>query len=378
MAQASSRNVVSCFLHAAFAWLAPCESIAGRVHPNLEATLAAKPPGEMVPIIIELESRANPSTAAAAHRGNRQARRNAVVEALRDVSNRTQKPLLQALAAEQPTAPWAKLSSFWIFNGLSTTATQKAIARIAARPEVREVRLDRTIAPPRLKTAVTPAPASAEAVWNITQIRAPEVWALDPAYDGTGIVIGSFDTGVDVTHPDLAPRYRGNHAISWFDPYHQHSTPVDPNGHGTHTTGTALGGDASGFQIGVAPGAKWIAAKAWNDRGNATVSAFHRIFEWFLAPGGDPANAPHIVNNSWGMDPPDCFLGWRHQAWRAAGIFRRSPSNDGQGAGRCSRRAITRTFAVGATDPDDVVAEFSGEDRRSATARSSPTSARPA
>ena len=78
-------------------------------------------------------------------------------------------------------------------------------------------------------------------------IRAPEVWALGPGYTGAGVVVGSFDTGVDGAHPDLAPRYRGNHAISWFDPYGEHTTPYDNNGHGTHTTGTVVGGDLSGF-----------------------------------------------------------------------------------------------------------------------------------
>src|SRR5689334_24485061 len=47
-------------------------------------------------------------------------------------------------------------------------------------------------------------------------------------------------------------------SISWFDPYGEHTSPFDADGHGTHTTGTAVGGDASGESIGVAPGAKWI------------------------------------------------------------------------------------------------------------------------
>jgi bacillopeptidase F len=130
-------------------------------------------------------------------------------------------------------------------------------------------------------------------------------------------VVGSFDTGVDGNHPDLVGRYRGNHAISWYDPYGEHATPYDANGHGTHTTGTAVGGSAGGTAIGVAPGATWIAAKAWNDAGVGSTSAFHLIFQWFLAPGGNPANAPDVVNNSWAFIDAGCFTEYRAdiQAW---------------------------------------------------------------
>ena len=350
---------------AALSWLAPSHVLAGRVDPRLESHLSNKGPGDRIPVIVELEARGNPHAAGAQHRGNRHARGRAVVKELRDVADRTQKPVVDAIAEERAKGEAGEVRALWIINGLATNATPKAIRKLAARKDVREVRLDAQIAPPRLTPTMAPGALPEFVTWNIAQIRAYEVWELDPAYDGTGIVIGSFDTGVDGTHPDLAPRYRGNHAISWFDPYHEHSSPVDSNGHGTHTTGTALGGDASGAQIGVAPGARWIAAKAWNDAGNATVSAFHQIFEWFLAPGGDPANAPHVINNSWGMSPPGCYPDFLPdlQAWRAAGIFSAFASgNDGPGAETIlSPGNYAEAFAVGATDPDDLAADFSGQ-----------------
>ena len=347
------------------AGLAASDAFAGRVHPNLEARLAGKPADERVPIIIELEERANPQSAANGHGGDRRARGRAVVESLREVADRSQKPVVAELASERARGNVGDVKTFWVFNGLATTANEKAIRKIAARKDVREVRFDHAIAPPRLKPSNTPVGPDTMIYWNIDKVRAAEVWALNPDYDGTGVVIGSFDTGVDYTHPDLAPRYRGNHAISWFDPYNEHSTPFDNNGHGTHTTGTAVGGDASGAFIGVAPGARWIAAKGWSDDDNATVSAFHEIFEWFLAPGGDPANAPQVVNNSWGMSPPDCYLDFQPdiQAWRAAGIFPVFASgNEGQGPGTTlSPGNYAESFSVGATDIDDIVADFSGE-----------------
>jgi len=348
------------------AGLACLDASAGRVNPSLEAQLKGKPSGELIPIIVELESQANPSNAVkGVDRRDRPGRGRAVVNALRDVSGKSQKPVIDAIAAERAQGNAGDVKSFFIFNGLATKANEKAIRRLAARGDVREVRYDRAIAPPRLKLSNTPVGPDTMVYWNIDKVHSPDVWALNPNYDGTGVVVGSFDTGVDYTHPDLSPRYRGNDAISWFDPYGEHSTPYDNNGHGTHTTGTAVGGDASGAFIGVAPGARWIAAKGWDDSDNATVSSFHQVFQWFLAPGGDPANAPDVVNNSWGMSPPDCYNDFQAdvQAWRAAGILPVFASgNEGPGPSTVlSPGNYAESYAVGATDPDDVVADFSGQ-----------------
>ena len=67
--------------------------------------------------------------------------------------------------------------------------------------------------------------------------------------------------------------------------------------------GVMVRGDASGSSIGVAPGARWIAARVFNDQGSATASAIHLAFQWVLDPDHDPstADAPQVVNNSWTM-----------------------------------------------------------------------------
>ncbi len=338
---------------------------AGRVHPDLETQLRALPPGGTVSVIVELVAQADPLAAAAtAPRAPRWMRVRAVVDVLRDVARQHQGSIRAFLAGEQSLGTVQRVVPFWVINGLAVTATEPVIRALAARSDVWEIRPDASIPmPPPIRPAATPEPSASASEWNIAQIRAPEVWALDASYTGVGSVVGSFDTGVDVTHPDLQPRYRGNHAISWFDPYDEHVSPVDPNGHGTHTTGTAVGGDASGTSIGVAPGARWIAAKAWNDQGVGLTSAFHQIFEWFLAPGGDPANAPDVVNSSWGFAVAGCITEFQAdiQALRAAGIFPAfAAGNEGPEAGSVrSPGADPESFAVGATDFFDDIAFFS-------------------
>ena len=67
-----------------------------------------------------------------------------------------------------------------------------------------------------------------------------------------------------------------------------------------------VGDDGLGNQIGVAPGAKWIAYKNMTDSGSGTDAYFHGSFQWGLAPtrlsgsSPDPDQAPHVICNSWG------------------------------------------------------------------------------
>ena len=149
------------------------------------------------------------------------------------------------------------------------------------------------------------APPGSAPEWNLTAIRAPELWAM--GYIGQGVVVANMDTGVDINHPEIAPRWRGG-GNSWYDPHGQHpTTPFDPDGHGTSSMGIMVGGDLNPFNgtaIGVAPGTRWIAAKVYDDAGNAELSDFHLSFQWFLDPDGDPGtdDAPRVLNNSWGFD----------------------------------------------------------------------------
>ena len=345
------------------AFLAGAPSRPGRIHPALEQKLQTLAPGVKVGVIIELNAQADPSQVVSKMpKASKKEKARAVVEALKAMAEQTQGPLREHLQKQRSAGAAERILPFWVFNGIAVTATEQQIRELEHRPEVREIRLDVQIPLPSLSVARKTSP-DAVAEWNIDQIRAPEVWALNPAYNGAGTVIGSFDTGVDLTHPDLQSRYRGNHQISWFDPYNEHAVPYDANGHGTHTTGIAVGGDASGSAIGVAPGAAWIAAKGWDDAGTGLVSSFHQIFEWFLAPGGEPDNAPDVVNSSWSFTEAGCLTEFELdiEAWRAAGIFPTfAAGNNGPDPGSVNSPAASPiAFAVGATDSSDSISDFS-------------------
>jgi subtilisin family serine protease len=145
-------------------------------------------------------------------------------------------------------------------------------------------------------------------------VRADQVWSTY-GLDGTGIVVGSMDTGFDPLHPALQGKWRGG-ANSWRDIVNGSPTPYDDNGHGTHTIGTMVGGDGPGpftFDVGLAYNARFIAVKVL-DAGNAFSSASTVIggAQWILDPDANPAtdDFPDVVNNSWLFNDPtfDGFL----------------------------------------------------------------------
>jgi len=200
---------------------------------------------------------------------------------------------------------------------------------------------------------------------NLTLIRAPDLWAR--GYSGQGIVVANMDTGVDLTHPDLASKWRGG-TNSWFDPHNEHpAVPYDANGHGTQTMGIMVGGDAGGTTVGVAPNAQWIAVKIFDDAGSAPVSAVHSGFQWLLDPDGNPDtnDAPDVVNSSWGAasNIGQCLLTFQAdiQALRAAGVAVVFSAGN-QGANTMtdiSPANNPESFAIGAVDNAQNIAGFS-------------------
>jgi subtilisin family serine protease len=152
---------------------------------------------------------------------------------------------------------------------------------------------------------------------GIQYTHAPDVWA--EGFTGQNIVVASADTGVRWTHNALKPHYRGwdgtnaDHDYNWHDSIHDSvgnvcgndsPEPCDDQAHGTHTTGTMVGDDGAGNQIGMAPGAKWIGCRNM-DANVGTPARYIECMQWFLAPtridgsDPDPTKAPDISNNSW-------------------------------------------------------------------------------
>src|SRR6266513_1793566 len=238
-----------------------------------------------------------------------------VLDALLNKARTTQGTILQWLC-ERGVA----YQSYYIVNGILVKGSQEIAQALASRPDVARVEGNPVIhndLPEPVEAPIQPlAPLTIEP--GITQTHAPQVWAL--GFTGQQIVVASADTGVRWTHNALKPHYRGwdgvvaDHDYNWHDSIHNSVSnpcgndstfPCDDFFHGSHTTGTAIGDDGMGNQIGMAPGAKWIGCRNM-DVGNGTPARYIECMQWFLAPtrigGGDPdpTKAPDITINSWG------------------------------------------------------------------------------
>jgi subtilisin family serine protease len=122
---------------------------------------------------------------------------------------------------------------------------------------------------------------------------------------GAGAIVAIVDTGVDVTHPDLAAN-----AIGGAD-FVDGGTPNDENNptyHGTHVAGTAAATDNNGIGIaGVAPDARILPVRVLDSNGfgdSATVAsgvqfaATHSANVINLSLGGPPAANDNLMSSA--------------------------------------------------------------------------------
>ena len=313
--------------------------------------------GQIVSFIVILKDQVNPRTIGGSSRRDK-ARK--ILAALRGKADITQVLLRALLNTRRGEGRVSTFTPLWILNAIAVTGDSSLIAELSTRPEVDRVILDAAIPAPPPVTQTAPPPAVEP---NLSLINAPALWNM--GYSGQGVVIASLDTGVDINfQPDLQASWRGG-TNSWFDPYGQHPTPVDLNGHGTWSMGLMVGGSSGGTSIGVAPQAKWISAKIFNDSGVASISAIHQSFQWLLNPGGNPnaPDPPDVVNNSWSLSAIGCNLDFEPdlQALVAADIVPVfAAGNFGpNGATDASPGNNPSAFSVGATDNNNVIATFS-------------------
>jgi bacillopeptidase F len=330
--------------------LTALDARAGTLDADLEAAIADMAPGDRISVIIRCADPLDPGSVPPAD----------LVPALRNNARACETSLTQVLENTALEPP----QSLWIVNGMAAEVPVASLDGLARRAGVERVYLNETVElPPAPVPAGTPGNPPLT-YWNISEIRVTDLWQF--GYLGTGVVVATMDTGVDAQHADIGAKWRGG-GNSWYDPNGEHATPFDADGHGTGVMGLIVGGNAGGFDIGVAPDAQWIAVKIFSDAGQSDLATIHLGFQWLLDPDGDlaPDDAPEIVNSSWvlrgtegqclGEFSPDIA------ALRTAGIavvF--SAGNGGPGGGTSMDPANDpASLSVGAVDSSQRVPNFS-------------------
>ena len=146
----------------------------------------------------------------------------------------------------------------------------------------------------------TPAPGTdtlSSLQWDMVQIHAFEAHAITGG--SSSVLVGDIDTGLDYTHPDLAPNVDSADSVNCVSgvPVAGAVAANDDNGHGTHTAGTIAAALNGIGIVGVAPNVRIAGIKAGNAAGFFFPEAVVCAFMW--------AGSHHfnVTNNSYFADP---------------------------------------------------------------------------
>ena len=226
---------------------------------------------------------------------------------------------------------------------------------------------------------VNGAPGTAD-----VDIDAEEAWGVTRG--SPDVVVGILDTGLDVTHPDLAGNLwinpgencagcrtdgldnDGNGYVDdWrgWDFVNDDNNPNDDNGHGSHVAGIigAVGNSGTGV-AGVNWDVQLMPLKFLNANGSGTTADAIEALLYATANGAD------LTNNSWADSPfSQAMLDAINQADAAGSLFVAAAGNDGLDRDTYTDYPTAydapNILVTAATDSNDLRAWFSGYGARS-------------
>jgi thermitase len=180
--------------------------------------------------------------------------------------------------------------------------------------------------------------------WGLQKINGPAAWSMNTG--SPNIVIAILDTGVDGTHPDLAPKM-----VPGWNIYDNNADTSDAQGHGTMVAGTAAA--ATNNSIG-------IASVAWNCRimpvriadssGYATVSDIASGLTWAANHGARVANISFNANGYSTISSAASYFQSK------GGVVAVAAGNGGASVSLADDPSI---LTVGATDSSDILFSWS-------------------
>lgn len=264
---------------------------------------------------------------------------------------------IQALGTQKVKEPSGKVD---VISVPADKTKEQTIAELKADPNVEYAESNGIVKP-----TLAPNDTNYPSQWHLPKISAPQAWDIQTG--STSVKIAVLDTGVDITHADLAGRL-----ISGYDFYDNDADPQDECGHGTAVAGIIGATTNNSYRVaGVDWNAKIMPLRALGPPqlfDNGTPGDPSDDF-WTCA--GDfadvaeginyaTANGVNVINMSFGGsgDPGITLQTAINNAYNAGVVLVASAGNSGA-PGVLYPAAYSNVIAVGATDSSDVKASFS-------------------
>lgn len=196
----------------------------------------------------------------------------------------------------------------------------------------------------RVASAATVSDPAYGSSWALPKIQAPGAW--DSA-NGSGVTIAILDTGIDGTHPDLAPNM-----VPGWNVYDNNSNTTDVHGHGTWVAGVAsMAANNAKGSAGVAWGSKIMPVRIADANAYAYWSTVAQGIYWAADHGAK------VVNISYnGVSGSSTVQSAAQYLRSKGGVVVVAAGNSG---GLESIAANDSLLSVAATDQNDVRASFS-------------------
>ncbi len=181
--------------------------------------------------------------------------------------------------------------------------------------------------------------------WGVQRIGAPQIWELS---SGCGVTVAVIDTGVELTHTDLAANI-----VSGYDFVNDDSSANDDNGHGTHVAGIISSINNGAGTVGVAHCSKIMPLKVLNADGYGYVSDVASAV-YYAADNG-----ANIINMSLGTTSDSDVLRSAVDYASRRGVLIISAAGNNYGQGCLYPAKYAGSKCVMATDQDNRLATFS-------------------
>ena len=226
-----------------------------------------------------------------------------------------------------------------LLSGVAARLRAETLEKVRVLPDVARVWRDRK--------------AHTTLAQSVPLIQADRVWN-ELGASGLGITVAIVDTGIDYTHPDLGgclgPSCK---VIGGYDFVNDDADPMDDFGHGTHVAGIV---SANGAVKGVAPGSVLLGYKVLDSSGSGLFSDVIAGVEQAAVDGA------RVINLSLGGpgDPNDPVCQAVDNAVAGGIVVAVAAGNSGPGYETLGSPGMARlALTVGASDKNDLIAQFS-------------------